>query len=273
MLLQDFGISQPNVIAACQQLALCAGVYQNDRANVEALLGADGEVLLWRQREGTWPPSYAFIKTSDGRYFVIIEGTTNTPQAIIHLWGSFYIRDELGGANVNGLWWINYKGLLEEVKTILPHNLPSGKLHVSGHSYGGALAHIAALDLGRSVGMQGIQLITFGEPKAITAGAVPGLPVCHWRYVSDLDPVPKLPLDETLYPGNFDPLDPRTWSYETLTWEHLGDVQVLGPGGAINTPEPPPDPYPPGVADNPVEQHFLGNYSARFRLWNNRFGV
>ncbi len=272
MLLQSFGTVTPNVVAACQHLAIAGCVYADDRSALETLLGSDGEILAFERGLVTWPPALAIVRTSAGDYHACFEGTTNLVQATTHLWGSFQRLDYFPPCTANGAWLAGYQVVQIQVDQALPPNLPPGKLHISGHSYGGAMAFLGALHQARDRGSDAVELLTFGEPRALTAG-YPGVqPACHWRYASELDPVQILPPDSSLIPAT-DWADPLRWAFATPTWKHYGTLLTLYPGGTINREEPPPNPLPPGVTVGGVNEHLLRNYWGRLQAWNRRFGA
>ncbi len=272
MLLLDFGLSAADVVAACQQLAIVCGVYEDDRPAIEHMLDADGTILLWQRHTVSWPPAFSVIRTTAGHYFVTIEGTSNLNQAIIHDWGTFVRDDYFGATKCNGQWINVYVRLRDMVRDVIPKDLPAGRLHFSGHSYGGALAFLGALDFAATWGAGAAQCLTFGEPRSMEAGYSGVLPQCHWRFKSSGDPVPGLPPNgaEIAY---LNALFPTRWTLTTAAWAQYGDVQTLYPGGTINQFEPPPDPLPAGVTLVPIEEHLPRNYWGRLKAWNERFGT
>lgn len=77
---------------------------------------------------------------------------------------------------------------------------PSAALRVTGHSLGGAVAQLCALDLAVTQGARPTSLTTFGQPRtgneeftAYFESTLSGLPV--WRLTHRKDPVPHLPLE------------------------------------------------------------------------------
>lgn len=88
-----------------------------------------------------------------------------------------------------------YSGIRDSVLRLV-RRLPAGKpVHVAGHSLGGAVAALCALDIA-SRRRHPVHLYTFGAPKAGNAdfaAALDSKVVRHWRIYNPKDPVPGLP--------------------------------------------------------------------------------
>ena len=90
--------------------------------------------------------------------------------------------------------------LLAAVRATLAAAGPGATVVVTGHSLGGALAEVAALDL-LAEGLPVSASYTFGTPRvgnaawaaAWAAAAEAAMPGAHFRVVHALDPVPRLP--------------------------------------------------------------------------------
>lgn len=73
---------------------------------------------------------------------------------------------------------------------------PDAPIYVSGHSMGGALATLCALDLRLSLGAPDVRLFTFGSPRvgnAIFAQWFEQMITSHWRFTHNRDIVPSVP--------------------------------------------------------------------------------
>jgi len=109
-----------------------------------------------------------------------------------------------------------------------------------GHSLGGALATLAAMDIKLNVPGKSVSCYTFGSPKvgdSAFAGAYNKLVPDTHRFVNDTDLVPKIP---------------------PFGYEHVGDLHHLGPsgesaGGIL------------GMITEKAEDHFPHNYIAALR--------
>ena len=69
-------------------------------------------------------------------------------------------------------------------------------VYVSGHSLGGALATICALELRTMRGLRDVHLVTFGSPRvgnAVFAGWFERRIASHWRFTHNRDIVPSVP--------------------------------------------------------------------------------
>ena len=93
-------------------------------------------------------------------------------------------------------------GLWPRLEALLAAH-PDFRFAVTGHSLGGAMAMLAALDLVHSgvVDAQSLSLYTFGQPRtgnhAFAAMVDEMLPANVWRVVAASDPVPHVPLCTT----------------------------------------------------------------------------
>jgi hypothetical protein len=119
------------------------------------------------------------------------------------------------------------------------HGTPSLRLYITGHSKGGALATLAAIDL---LGGDIIPVVyTFAAAKALTvdganryADAVKNI----WRFEHQYDIVPSAPPDKTVNP--------------LLPYTHVGGRVFFAQGGLPKSPE-----WPEGGADNPNDRDRL----------------
>jgi hypothetical protein len=97
--------------------------------------------------------------------------------------------------------WQGLRGHLSTSKLFnsIKNDLPDHKLLVTGHSKGGALAALAALDLPADIGVSTkIVLYTFSPAKVFTAkqaAAEPNTAATIWRFERSTDIVPSLPFD------------------------------------------------------------------------------
>lgn len=273
MRLQDFGINEPNVVAACQQLALTTCVYNNRRTLAEELIQPEGRVLLWKINENDWPPSYAVIESGERRFFLVVEGTTNIYQAVAQFRWAFMRQGFMDEAKTNGYWLQEAARILNEAESIIGQPQIGDKLHFTGHSYGGAIAMIAALWYARERHFPDCELATFGQPKGASAGLNVSDLACYWRYASSGDAAQGLPPNDIVNYESADWITPIIWEVTKNRWTHYGSEQLIYWNGNINH-----DPgvqyfLPEGVTNDPIQQHLLLNYYARFNQWNERFGT
>lgn len=261
--MDDFGATNMKTAGACVALAAVACAYEDNVAGFLALLGPGGELLQADHRPQSWPPSYMLGRDAAGNVLLAIAGTTNVTQAYGHVLGSFAESSDAIGVPVNGQWASVADLLNLEFGDKIP-SPPAGKLLIAGHSYGAAVGHLLARRYAAAFGPGKVQLLTFGEPKALYGGATTAAPAAHWRVVSPADAVVPLP--------------PATWEWLLLSaaggglfastladWTHYGERQELNWDGAINAPTPGPDVPPAWVSYSPIESHQLRNYYGRLR--------
>ena len=111
--------------------------------------------------------------------------------------------------------------------------LPAGiMLYITGHSLGGAVATLAALDVAVNTPLRRPIIYTIasprvGDPNAAShfAGRLITSPLSSWRVVNMFDIVPLLPPEDI-----FDPFDNKQYKYK-----HVTDCVLIGflKGGAI----------------------------------------
>lgn len=90
----------------------------------------------------------------------------------------------------------NIGPLVTEAVGWLRQQYPSAGLHITGHSMGGALAHLAALDLKFRYGIQEISVYTFGSPRVGDwrfANLFQQHVAISWRFTHNRDLVPSMP--------------------------------------------------------------------------------
>jgi pimeloyl-ACP methyl ester carboxylesterase len=108
--------------------------------------------------------------------------------------------------------WRMARGVVLPQLKALRKKYPSHKIHLVGHSLGGAVACLAALELRLSLGWEKVVVTTFGEPRVGNHGLAryvdrafqldgsANLENRHYRRVTHKnDPVPLLPLSEWGY--------------------------------------------------------------------------
>jgi len=102
---------------------------------------------------------------------------------------------------------------------------PTDTLIITGHSYGGALAQLAAVHFARLVSSKGIKIYTFGCPRVGNkkfANQLDALISHHYRYTVRRDPVPHLPLGiRYKHAGNHIQLPYRKNPHSIQSYEEL----------------------------------------------------
>lgn len=183
-------------MAALQQLLLLKALALNKRDAAQIVLNrtGGGEILAWHWLEATWPPSWAMFK-QEGTGCLVFNGTTNLPQIAGHLWGATG-TPLIGEIDIftHSVHYKVWQELFNQIRDAIP---PEGfdRFLISGHSYGGALAHLTAIATheGHSLADTATtQLLTFGQPRTFTSG-LRTHPFKYFRVVNGNDPVPILP--------------------------------------------------------------------------------
>jgi hypothetical protein len=247
-------------------LLAVAALYWDRRDKLEALLGADGEVMAFVHQPDSWPPSYAVLRTGN-TYALAMAGTTNiAPQVPGHIKGTFARQAPLEGCQVHGQWLQAWEEVWALVRPLLPNDLAGADLRLAGHSYGGALAQIGALLLAAEPQPPAVSVLTLGSARGVTEGYAGPVPTM-WHLYSDGDPVFKLPVNLSEVPFTFHWVIPLVWRAFMPRWKHYGTSIPLGPGGRLGPGEAPPDPLPPNVSLFPVGQHSCVNYQGRLAAW------
>jgi len=225
--LKGFGRGTPNWVAVAQQVALIQSLYAGSEAYARSLLEPDEELIVFERRRDTWPPSFLCVKRGSD-YFVAIEGTTNNAQFVGHIPGIWLREDFLGDSSVHGGWWDasrNLRGYLPSTET--------GNWHFSGHSYGGAVAAILAMETVDDRGKEVVELMTMGSPMHMTNGYRGPLPDPYWRFEATSDIVPSTPPNGLELVGTVW-RNPINWvRTDWFFWEY-GSGQVLNQKGEVN---------------------------------------
>lgn len=226
-MLKGFGQDSPDWVAIAQQVALIQSLYGDSEEYLRTLLDDDEEIVIYQRNRDTWPPSYLCVRRGD-KYFVAIEGTTNTWQAFGHTPGIWLREEFLGDATVHGGWWDSAR----QIKATLP-DMSEGFWYFSGHSYGGAVAAIMAMELVDQRGQEYVELVTMGAPKHMTNGYYGPLPKPYWRIEATTDLVPGLPpFGSEIFGTKW--RNPLEWLRSDWVFWEYGDHQWINSKGEIN---------------------------------------
>lgn len=192
------------------QLALLA--YTRKDEEVTDSLGRGG---LQGKVDGAGTTQYLLAHDGNGNVWVAFRGTEIVAPADFGLeqaalaarwiesardWGSDLnaVQSAWPGAPTGALVHNGFRQAYERVKDSLAAQLRAlapRSLWLSGHSLGGALATLAAADLGATpdLGPKLGGLYTFGSPRVGNQAFVSALAVPHWRMVNGHDAVPEVP--------------------------------------------------------------------------------
>lgn len=131
------------------------------------------------------------------RVFVAFRGTDEVKDCFRHLWVR---RKGIGnGALIHRGWHRDWQKVLPIVYAVLREQTTDLATEVTfiGHSYGAALATIAAYFYSPEIGMPRTHLRTYGSPRVGNSIFVQELEKrvnTNYRYVTARDPIPMVPL-------------------------------------------------------------------------------
>lgn len=150
---------------------------------------------------------HGFVGLDAPQNVVYIVFTGTDPLAVQNYFDDLdFIPVEFPGCE--GCWvhrgfYHTYLGLRDQVLdtlAVFSHDHPSAKLHITGHSLGGAMAVFAALELIHSLGLRVQTLYTFGQPRVGNAAfqtflheALSLSSCAHFRITQHRDPIVHLP--------------------------------------------------------------------------------
>lgn len=212
----DYGDSHaPNLSAGYFCAALQLALQHDKRATAEALFQpeADAEAIrLWVWQEDELEPSYLLARQGS-RWMVAVRGTTNAPQWFHHFRGSTGRSYDLpGNALVHSFHHAVEHQLFDVIRSNMPPVLAGTTVHICGHSYGASLAFLLSNRFASTTDADAVQLMTFGEPRALTNGYRGELPDPHVRWCSDRDIVTEIP------PGTVNIVDVIAPWHRAITW-------------------------------------------------------
>lgn len=173
---------------------LCRASYSDFTGFTRALTGmmAAPETVLLLDREAC--QAYAWV--SGGLAHLVFRGTDDALDMLANL-DTRQQAAFVAGARVHSGFLHRYMAVRDEARHFFDgHDFTS--LVVTGHSLGGALATIAALDLADAYPWASVGCVTFGAPRVgnatFAAHFDARLGARHWRVFHERDPVPMLPM-------------------------------------------------------------------------------
>lgn len=182
--------------AALQQAALVRALYFDNRPNFDELVAGlgGGAVVYYDAPLHTLPPQTAVI-SQDGDYWIVIAGTTNWRQWVGNVAGSFGTEYPLqNDVFANTFFLAESERLWIALDGIVPKSGGTHRVYVSGHSLGGAVAFLLGNRFANALGdPERVQVITFGQPKALGFGYDGVTPGAYARLCHPSDMVPYVP--------------------------------------------------------------------------------
>ncbi len=229
----DTPSGSPNPAALVQTSALLECLHWDRRTEAEALLAfvGDARIVAWVYDLSVPSPNFACIVDGECLY-IVITGTYTPDQwagQILGATGEPYTLDP--NTRVGAYWdrmWLPLAVAMSEFAT--PETTT---IRITGHSYGGAVAHLIANSFARGrVPGQRIEVLNWAPPNPLTEGYTGPGPDVHHRVYHPDDVVPLLPpagLNSQFYR-----LDGGGWlSSRSLTWGYYGRGWHMQTNGSI----------------------------------------
>jgi hypothetical protein len=245
-------------------------LYYNDLAKANQLGTITGSPLRsWQFSDDLTPPAWAIFESGDHNTFlIVIAGTTNQDQWMANANFPPIISQEYGGA-IHGAWLGIWQSMRASIRAALPNNLTGKRIVVTGHSFGAALATLAAVDYSKIVGAENTRLVTFASPRVGNfLGNFPALNR-HWNMVNDGDLVTGMPPVSLTFmvPSRFEDFPVPSIP---IPFSHVAPYQILDGEGSIWQT----DQYvgnsilDPRNLTNPVAVHMMPGYLQRLIIAN-----
>jgi len=236
----------------------------SDTGNLLTIVGG-GTVLVRSFDLSSIPPVWIMV-SQPGHYYLSFGGSATTLHWAMNVTGAVPIVPVVSGPLVHGFFKRAWDTLRPLVLAQLPLPPGIGTITITGHSYGGALAQLAGNDLAGIYGSAQVDVITFGQPKAMTVGYTGVSPGRHVRVINKGDIVPYLPPAIPLGPILANPLGPILASGLSYTWRHYGTGWIMAEDGTFTLD---PAEYvdgwidPARLATSGTTTHYLNNYVGR----------
>lgn len=194
-------IQEPNYQSALFLAAICSQTYiQFANKETGAFIKPDQYELVGSivtSELGIENDRYGFVLASEQNAILAFRGSSTSMDWVHDFIAqqTEYFPIKNAGLTHKGFTDIYYK-LRPQVMELLSELDPSLPLYITGHSLGGALATLAALDIATYMPFQGPIVYTFGAPRVGDPAFVKAynytVPL-HWRFQNKYDIVPHLP--------------------------------------------------------------------------------
>lgn len=224
-----------SIYALVEQSTILGALYWNRRDLAEAAIGicGGGTLLAWQFQTDSFPPSWALIRQGNNLY-LMITGTVNIQQVAGDIVGVFSTDYNGGQCAAHRFFLASWATLKTQITPSLPADWTNCDMHFFGHSLGGAIAHLGALEWARDNPGIYVEVIRLACPKSLTQGySSPDVPV-SWFHVSfSGDPITFLP------PAGLLPVLPLNVIYFGIaaSWTHYGKGYTIDVNGSL-TPTP-----------------------------------
>lgn len=265
MPLQEFSLDDGaiNPLALLEQECGVQAITANQQAALQRLLDGSGggNILVFRYITTTWPPSWAICRQGND-LIVNIAGTVNTQQWAGDVIGCFAADYTAMGVKVHSFFQAAATVVWSEMIPILPSDVGTCRLKISGTSYGGAVAFLIALIWVRTFPGADVQLFEIASPKALTTGYPGPLPRVSFVVRNNSDVVPLVPPNAIV--SAVGAINPLFTFAVPINWTHYGmGVQINAVGTLVPVPLSWFDqPITAGGIADTVTSHYLTNYMA-----------
>ena len=181
----------PNEAATFVCAVLTSALYHQDPDCFDAYARSIGGTrTAFASDPDTFEPDYGVI-VQGGEALVIFGGTTNSAQKIQHAASQVFPAQDsaiplrfLGRPFCVGSFLMGEK-IAEPVVEAAIASIGTGTVRVSGHSYGGAAAHIYGRHLVNAIARPSrVEILTFGEPAAYDGRPAVNEPDYHARIIA-----------------------------------------------------------------------------------------
>lgn len=231
------GLASPDLRAAQQQALLSCFLYGHRRDLCQRVFQGhpDWSLLVWEADDATTVPNF-FAGRQDDRFFIVITGTTNIRQMIGNVMGYVALPYQYDSAVMaNSFWQIMWQTIEPQLREALRDIGPTSTVHVSGHSYGAAVALLVAIDWARKHGPSKVEYMGFGCPNVLTGNYTGPLPNNRYRFSGLKDVVAILPpLGSGLSNLRWNNVLP--YFSGKLAWDGYGAEYLLSPEGRFLDP-------------------------------------
>lgn len=263
--LEPLGEGFPTRDQMAIHLAVLAALARDRESFVANMLGTQG-IVGWAYRPTSWPPSY-FVFRSGNKWTVFLNGTSNFPQILMHVNGSFWLYEKNGPYVWNGAWYYEAMRVFNEINERINIQNPE-TLDTIGHSYGGAVAVILGHMFSFRYPNVKVRTCTYGAPKERGEnGETPNNSVV--RVNSTNDAVPELPIDGLNISTLAEIVLPEFGLINSgYNWTHTGPEIVINNIGLFASRNTNVE-NPPNVSTNTgtFAPHLYLNYLARLLAW------
>jgi len=180
--------------ATLEQVALTLASYVGTPSDTQSLLTicGGGTILRWERIPGALPPAWGIIQQGQ-TFYIWFAGTTTKNQLLRHVIGAQATTYPIYGGYVNAFWLGMWNIIKPVVLSIIPPKSANPAFVITGHSYGAALALLAAIDLVQIYDQGQVSLLGQASPKALTEGSYAPIPSQYFRIQKPGDIVPLLP--------------------------------------------------------------------------------